>query len=58
MDEFVFELTKEEFMNYFFEDLALPDLVKKQLTATPEVKKVRAGFVSQGIRPTCTWCAP
>ncbi|MFN3595328.1 MAG: YeaH/YhbH family protein [Thiobacillaceae bacterium] len=48
MDEFVFELTKEEFMNYFFEDLALPDLVKKQLTATPEVKKVRAGFVSQG----------
>jgi uncharacterized sporulation protein YeaH/YhbH (DUF444 family) len=48
MDEFVFELSKEEFMNYFFEDLALPDLVKKQLTAVPEVKKVRAGFVSQG----------
>jgi uncharacterized sporulation protein YeaH/YhbH (DUF444 family) len=48
MDEFVFELSKEEFMNYFFEDLALPDLVKKQLTATPEVKRVRAGFVSQG----------
>ena len=48
MDEFVFELTKEEFMNYFFEDLALPDLVKKQLTAVPEVKKIRAGFVSQG----------
>jgi hypothetical protein len=35
-------------MNYFFEDLALPDLVKKQLTAVPEVKRVRAGFVSQG----------
>ncbi len=48
MDEFVFELSKEEFMNYFFEDLALPDLVKKQLTAVPEVKRVRAGFVSQG----------
>lgn len=48
MDEFVFELSKEEFMNYFFEDLALPDLVKKQLTAMPEVKKVRAGFVSHG----------
>jgi hypothetical protein len=48
MDEFVFELSREEFMNYFFEDLALPDLVKKQLTAVPEVKRVRAGFVSQG----------
>lgn len=48
MDEFVFELSKEEFMNYFFEDLALPDLVKKQLTAVPEVKRVRAGFVNQG----------
>ncbi len=48
MDEFVFELSKEEFMNYFFEDLALPDLVKKQLTAMPEVKRVRAGFVRQG----------
>jgi uncharacterized sporulation protein YeaH/YhbH (DUF444 family) len=48
MDEFVFELSKEEFMNYFFEDLALPDLVKKQLAAVPEVKRVRAGFVSQG----------
>jgi len=48
MDEFVFELSKEEFMEYFFQDLALPDLVKKQLAAVPEVKRARAGFVSQG----------
>ena len=48
MDEFVFELSKEEFLNYFFEDLALPDLVKKQLAAVPEVKRVRSGFVSSG----------
>ena len=48
MDEFVFELSREEFMEYFFEDLALPDLVKKQLAAVPEVKRARAGFVSQG----------
>ncbi len=48
MDEFVFELSKEEFMDFFFQDLALPDLVKKQLAAVPEVKKARAGFVSQG----------
>ncbi len=48
MDDFVFELSREEFMEYFFQDLALPDLVKKQLAAVPEVKKARAGFVSQG----------
>ncbi|OYY93891.1 MAG: hypothetical protein B7Y41_09340 [Hydrogenophilales bacterium 28-61-23] len=48
MDEFVFELSKEEFMEFFFQDLALPDLVKKQLAAVPEVKRARAGFVSQG----------
>ncbi|MHB1077462.1 YeaH/YhbH family protein [Thiobacillus sp.] len=48
MDDFVFELSREEFMDYFFQDLALPDLVKKQLAAVPEVKKARAGFVSQG----------
>ncbi len=48
LDDFVFELSREEFMDYFFQDLALPDLVKKQLAAVPEVKKARAGFVSQG----------
>ncbi len=48
LDEFVFELSEEEFMNYFFEDLALPDLVKKQLSAVPEVKRVRAGYTSDG----------
>ena len=48
MDDFVFELSKEEFMDFFFQDLALPDLVKKQLAAAPEVKRVRSGFVSQG----------
>ncbi len=48
MDEFVFELSKEEFMEFFFQDLALPDLVKKQLAAVPETKRARAGFVSSG----------
>lgn len=48
VDEFVFELSKEEFLNYFFEDLALPDLVKKQLTTVPDFKRMRAGFTSDG----------
>lgn len=30
------------------QDLALPDLVKKQLAAVPETKRARAGFVSSG----------
>ncbi|CAG0911519.1 unnamed protein product, partial [Cyprideis torosa] len=48
LDEFVFELTREEFLNFFFDDLALPDLVKKQLAATPETRKVRAGYSTAG----------
>ena len=36
-------------MNYFFDDLALPRLIRTQLLAdAPEWKTRRAGFVSQG----------
>ncbi len=48
-DEFFFELTREEFLNFFFEDLELPNLVKTQLAAINETKKVRAGHTSDGI---------
>lgn len=47
-DDFVFELTREEFLNFFFDDLALPDMVKKQLTVLPESRKARAGFTLAG----------
>ncbi len=47
-DDFVFELSREEFMNVFFEDLALPNLIKTQLTGTQEMKTVRAGFTNDG----------
>lgn len=47
-DDFVFELSREEFMNYFFEDLELPNLIKTQLTATEEQKSVRAGYTQDG----------
>jgi uncharacterized sporulation protein YeaH/YhbH (DUF444 family) len=43
-DDFVFELSREEFMNYFFEDLELPNLVKTQLTDTSDFKSQRAGY--------------
>ena len=48
-DDFVFRITREEFMNYFFDDLALPRLIRTQLLAdAPEWKSRRAGFVSEG----------
>lgn len=48
-DDFVFRLTKEEFMRVFFEDLALPHLVRTQLAEVPEWKSHRAGFVTDGM---------
>ncbi|NMM27524.1 MAG: YeaH/YhbH family protein [Glaciimonas sp.] len=47
-DDFIFELTREEFLNYFFEDLALPNMVKTQLTASTEFKQQRAGYKMSG----------
>jgi uncharacterized sporulation protein YeaH/YhbH (DUF444 family) len=47
-DDFVFALSKEEFMQVFFEDLALPHLVRTQLAEVPEWRYQRAGFSSDG----------
>lgn len=48
-DDFEFRITREEFMQYFFEDLALPHLLRTQLLPdVPEWKSHRAGFVSEG----------
>lgn len=48
-DSFVFELTQEEFLEFFFEGLELPNLVKRKLATLQEKKKVRAGFSQDGI---------
>ena len=47
-DDFVFHLTREEFMRAFFDDLALPHLIRTQLAEVPEWKTHRAGFTSDG----------
>jgi uncharacterized sporulation protein YeaH/YhbH (DUF444 family) len=47
-DDFVFHLTKEEFMQAFFDDLELPNLTRTQLAEIPEWKSHRAGFTSDG----------
>ncbi len=49
MDEFAFELTQQEFLDFMFEDLELPNLVKKQLKDTEAYKLVRGGYASEGI---------
>ena len=47
-DDFAFELSREEFMNYFFEDLELPNMVKTQLTSTTDHRNQRAGYNTSG----------
>ncbi|HYM73572.1 MAG TPA: YeaH/YhbH family protein [Stellaceae bacterium] len=47
-DSFEFTLTKEEFLDMFFEDLELPDLVKKTLKDTTAVDLQRAGYTVTG----------
>lgn len=48
MDEFVFEINQKEFLDFLFEDMALPNLTKRQLAGNEEFKRVRAGYSSQG----------
>jgi uncharacterized sporulation protein YeaH/YhbH (DUF444 family) len=47
-DEFVFSLSREEFMQVFFDGLALPHLLRTQIAETPEWRSQRAGYSSEG----------
>lgn len=47
-DDFVFTLTEEEFLNYLYEDLELPNLSKKSAQDTKVTHPKRAGFVTDG----------
>ena len=47
-DGFRFVLTRDEFLDLFFEDLELPDLVKSQILATETMVPVRAGISVDG----------
>ncbi|TXH89967.1 MAG: YeaH/YhbH family protein [Rhodoferax sp.] len=47
-DDFVFTLTKEEFMQLFFEDLALPHLLRTHIGENPQWKSRRAGYSQDG----------
>lgn len=47
-DGFVFALSRDEFLDIFFEDLALPDLLKRKLKAEKSPRPQRAGFSTTG----------
>lgn len=47
-DDFSFTLTRDEFMDLFFEDLELPDLIKRRLVAEQASEPARAGFTTSG----------
>ena len=48
MDEFVFQITQDEFLEFMFEDLELPNLVRRQLASTETFKLVKAGISEDG----------
>jgi len=47
-DDFRFALTREEFLDLFFEDLELPDLIKQQIKAEKNPVPQRAGYSTTG----------
>ncbi|MDX5421215.1 MAG: YeaH/YhbH family protein [Hymenobacteraceae bacterium] len=48
-DEFTVVLSREEFMKYFFDDLALPKLVKKLMDSTENFEMKRAGYTRDSV---------
>jgi uncharacterized sporulation protein YeaH/YhbH (DUF444 family) len=47
-DDFIVELSREEFLEAFFEGLELPDMLKTQITKIKEYKRENAGFQPDG----------
>jgi len=48
-DDFVFAISKDEYLDLLFEDLALPDLKHNQLDKLVQYKTVRAGYRAEGV---------
>ena len=47
-DDFTFHLTKEEFFDLYFEDMALPDFVKESMVGSNKFELKRAGYTRSG----------
>ncbi|MEG3136142.1 YeaH/YhbH family protein [Rouxiella sp. T17] len=48
-DEFSFQISKDEYLDLLFEDLALPNLKKNQYKQLTEYKTHRSGYTSNGV---------
>ena len=48
-DEFTVVLSREEFLQYFFDDLALPKMVKKLMDSTESFEMKRAGYTRDSV---------
>ncbi|OUS69858.1 hypothetical protein B5G52_16125 [Pseudoalteromonas sp. A601] len=48
-DDFVFSISKDEYLDLLFEDLELPNLQQNQLDKLVQMKTHRAGFCSDGM---------
>ena len=48
-DDFAVILSREEFLKYFFEDLELPNLVKKYMESTVSFRNRRAGYTRNSV---------
>ncbi|WP_404339483.1 YeaH/YhbH family protein [Pseudoalteromonas mariniglutinosa] len=48
-DDFVFSISKDEYLDLLFEDLELPNLQQNQLDKLVQMKSHRAGFCSDGV---------
>ena len=47
-DEFTFQINQDEFLDFMFEDLELPNMIKKQLRDATSFETRRAGFTNVG----------
>ncbi|WP_394132775.1 YeaH/YhbH family protein [Shewanella maritima] len=48
-DDFVFQISNDEYLELLFEDLELPNLQKTQLNKMVEYQTYRAGFTNDGV---------
>lgn len=48
VDDFVFTLSRDEFLSIFFDDLELPNLMRTAVAEAEDRKLVRAGYVKEG----------
>ncbi|NVJ50961.1 MAG: YeaH/YhbH family protein [Gammaproteobacteria bacterium] len=48
-DDFLFEISKDEYLDLLFDDLELPNLKKNQLKKMTKTRSVRAGYTTDGV---------